>query len=178
MSRNGSWDNERRTFLTATEKAEQEKLGDLTNAMLATNVQFISHEHRRAMATENDSVSKADSRLTKNDKAPPTSKKNFDKSDDMSDLTKSVDSKSTTESKAKRYADSAVKEVAKQYNATIDNLNTELDDAAEEINEKYDVIAALKAELDCMKASFRKKRREISLVTFLEKINFRNTIQN
>ena len=97
---NGFWDNEKRSFLTEEEKAEQEKLGDLANVMLATNEHFISLDHQRAMATENDSVS-LESRPTKNDAAPTAAKNKEMTTDNMSDLTGSVNSKSMIKSKAK-----------------------------------------------------------------------------
>lgn len=55
-AKHGTWDNERHVYTTVNEKAEKDKLGDLTTVILATNKQFISIDHHRAMATANDSV--------------------------------------------------------------------------------------------------------------------------
>ena len=146
---NGFWDNEKRSFLTEGEKAEKNKLGDLENAMLATNEHFISLDHQRAMATENDSVS-LESRLTKKDASP----KATTNSDDISDITGSANSKSTTESKAKRYATMEVKKVAQQYSSTISGLNSELDDKDEE-------LALLKSQLARLQATRTKSNKSL-----------------
>ena len=82
-SLNGEWNNDKRTFLTAGEKAEVEKLGSLGDAMTAQNVAFISTDHQRALATENDSIATAESRLTKGDEEPPSASS---KNDDISVL--------------------------------------------------------------------------------------------
>ena len=146
---NGLWDNEKRSFLTEGKKAEKNKLGDLENAMLATNEHFISLDHQRAMATENDSVS-LESRLTKKDASP----KATTNSDDISDITGSANSKSTTESKAKRYATMKVKKVAQQYSSTISGLNSELDDKDKE-------LALLKSQLARLQATRTKSNKSL-----------------
>ena len=121
---NGEWDNSKQIFLTCAEKAEQEKLGDLTISMMAKNIEYISIDHQRAMATENDTISMASSRLTKGSKEPKKASRG-NEDDKLSDMTGS-----TSDSKAQRFADSAVKEVAIQYNETINDLTEEIEDAA------------------------------------------------
>ena len=128
--------------------------------MLATNVQYISIDHRRAMATENDNVSLDESRLTKHDEAPRQAMREDDPNSTISDLSDD-NSKSTSESKAKRYADKAVKQVAAQYNDTIENLNGELDEADEVIAEQNDSIAALQEELAELRANNGFKNKTI-----------------
>ena len=77
---------------------------------------FISKDHQRAMAMDNDDDISTETRLTKGDLAPPPAA-----TDDVSEMTGS-----TRESKAKAYAESAVNEVAKQYTATISTMHNDL----------------------------------------------------
>ena len=75
-----------------------------------------------------------ETRLTKNDKAPPSV------NGDISEMTGS-----SRESKAQRYADKAVKEVASQYTATIYNMQND-------IAGKDDTIAELQKQLNELKS--------------------------
>ena len=80
------------------------------------------------MATENDIDSLAESRLTKNDASPPSIKNDENTADDVSALTGSINSRSTTKSKAKRHVNKTVKVITQHYNCTISDLNVELED--------------------------------------------------
>ena len=126
----GSWDYASRTFLSAQEKMEVDRLDDMEAEVNAEPTAFISKDHQRAMALDTDEVS-IETRLTKGDAAPPPAI-NIDEGDDEH----SALSGSTRESKAKRYADAAVKEVAAEYSGTILNM-------ADDIGQKDDKIAEL-----------------------------------
>ena len=94
---------------------------DQANAEVAV---FISKDHQRALTLDDDSIISEETRLTKGDQAPPAV-------DEMSEMTGS-----TRESKAKRYADSAVKDVAAQYSTTIATMNEDIgvkDDRIEQL---------------------------------------------
>ena len=120
----GVWDNKKRFFLSSEEKIEGDRLDDMEDQANAEVAVFISKDHQRALTLDDDTVISDETRLTKGDKAPPGA-------DDMSEMTGS-----TRESKAKRYADSAVKDVAAQYSSTIANMNNDLgvkDDRIEQL---------------------------------------------
>ena len=111
----GEWSLSSRTFLSAEEKIEFDKLELMEDEINAEPEIFISKDHQRALALDDDDFS-AETRLTKGDAAPPPAT-----ADDLSDMTGS-----TRESKAKAYADSAVKVVAAQYSETISNMNSDI----------------------------------------------------
>ena len=142
---NGEYDNSKRTFLTEGEKAKNKKLDYLQEAMVATNVAFISVAHQRAMATEDNSVASKDSRLTKGSKEPLPAKKCS--ADDISDMTESQNTGSTTDSKAQRFADAAVKQVTMQYSTTIKDLNSTVEGITSKLEERDDIIKALQEKL-------------------------------
>ena len=130
----GDWDYESRKFLSAAEKIEADKLDLMEIEALADHDPFISKDQQLALALSSDDVSE-ETRLTKGDAAPPTY------SCDISDMTGS-----TRESKAKAYADKAVKEVASQYNVTISTMKSD-------IGAKDDKIAQLELMLAQLKES-------------------------
>ena len=130
----GDWDYESRKFLSAAEKIEADKLDFMEIEALADHDPFISKDQQLALALSSDDVSE-ETRLTKGDAAPPTY------SCDISDMTGS-----TRESKAKAYADKAVKEVASQYNITISTMKSD-------IGAKDDKIAQLELMLAQLKES-------------------------
>ena len=122
----GDWDFKQRKFLSAEEKIEGDRLDEMENEANAEIEVYISKDHQRALTLDDDSFVSEETRLTKGDAAPPAAK-----SDELSDMTGS-----TRESKAKAYADSAVKEVAAQYTSTISNMNSDLglkDDRIEQL---------------------------------------------
>ena len=98
---------------------------------------FISKDHQIVLAREDDIIS-VETRLTKGDAAPPQALPN---SDELSDITGS-----TRESKAKAYADKAVKEVAAQYTNTISDMQGDL-------GAKDDKIAQLQLLIEQMQNS-------------------------
>ena len=148
-SLNGEWDNKQRIFLTEEEKAEKEKLGYLEVTMKATNAAYISSAHQRALAAETDDVSLDNSRLTKGDEEPSHKTENSEV-DEVSDLTSKTGS--TRESKAKRYAEAAVKEVSKQYSETIEKLNNTIDSINSQKEEKDSLILSLLAKVKDLQA--------------------------
>jgi hypothetical protein len=110
----GEWDFQTRTFLSATEKIEEDKLEGLECLALAEKDSFISKDQEAVLALADDDVS-IETRVTKGDAAPNSYK------DDVSEMTGS-----TRESKAQAYADKAVKAVAVQYTDTICNMQNDL----------------------------------------------------
>ena len=117
--------------MSADEKEEMERLDEMEDAALAEVEIFVSKEQQKALALDVDDISE-ETRLTKNDKAPPPI------TEDISEMTGS-----TRESKAQRYADKAVKEVATQYTATISNMHHDMAD-------KDDKIAELQRQLQLL----------------------------
>ena len=107
------------------EKLEEDKLKELECMAMAEKETFISKDQEAALALADDNVS-IETWLTEGDTAPPPPQ------DDISEMTGS-----TRESKAKAYADKAVKEVAAQYSDTISNMKND-------IGAKDDKIAHLK----------------------------------
>jgi len=130
----GDWNFELRKFLSSDERIERENLDLMEDEVNAEPEVFISKDHQRALAMDDDDEVSIETRLTKGDAAPPAAS-----NDDLSDMTGS-----TRESKAKAYADSAVKEVAAQYSETITNMSTDL-------GAKEDKIA----QLEIMLAKFK-----------------------
>ena len=124
-STDGEWDATKRTFLSSDEKEEIDRLDDMENMAIAEVEVFVSKDQQKAMAMDDDDISE-ETRLTKGDRAPPPLP-----DEEMSEMTGC-----TRESKAKRYANEAVKEVASQYTNTIANMNSN-------ISEKDDKIAEL-----------------------------------
>ena len=110
----GEWNPKTRTFLSASEKIEDDKLDVIESMALAEKDTFISKDQEAAMAMEDDNIS-IETRLTKNEAAPTLH------NDDVSEMTGS-----TRESKAQAYADKAVKVVAAQYTDTIGNMQTDI----------------------------------------------------
>ena len=93
----GEWNFSERTFLTLEEKDEKEKFAHLIDTVTVVKEKYISKAHKTAMCTENDDVESIDTRLTKDDEAPPEATSTTN--DDISNLTGE-----TRESKAKAYA--------------------------------------------------------------------------
>ena len=88
---------------------KKQHLSWLNDNMLATNTNFVSVAHQKAMAMEDDSLTE-ESRLTKNDKETPGVQKRtkYTAPDSDSDVTYDDSAiGSTTESKAERYAAAA-----------------------------------------------------------------------
>ena len=122
----GEWDYQHRKFLSSDEKIEGDRLDAMEDEANAEAEIFISKDHQRALTMDEDSVVSEETRLTKGDRTPPAAS-----SDDVSEMTGS-----TRESKAKAYADSAVKEVAAQYSTTIATMNDDIgmkDDRIEQL---------------------------------------------
>ena len=112
---------------------------------MATHIAFISSDHQRVMATVNGIISEAYSRLTKGSAAIPKAHSTDD--DDISFLTNSANSRLTSDSTARCFVYSLVKEISLQYNKTIDNLHDDIEEAALTIDAKDAEIAALKAQM-------------------------------
>ena len=134
----GDWTFETRKFLSAQEKLEIDRLDDMEEEVNAVPVEFISKDHQAALALDNDDYS-AETRLTKGDAAPTPAIVLNSTADAQSEMTNS-----TRESKAKRYADAAVKEVANEYSGTILNMTADID-------QKDDRIAQLEMMLNTMR---------------------------
>ena len=133
----GDWNFTSRKFLSAQEKMEIDRLEDMDEEVNAVPISFISKEHQQALAMDDDEVS-AETRLTKEDAAPTPAILINDAVDDQSDMTGS-----TRESKARKYAAVAVKEVINEYSGTIFNMSTDLE-------QKDDRIAQLEMMLKNM----------------------------
>ena len=129
----GEWSYASRKFYSAEEKEERNRLDEMEDAALAEVEIFVSKDQQKAMAIDEDDVSD-ETRLTKNDKTPESI------NGDISEMTGS-----TRESKAQRYADKAVKDVAVQYTNTISNMQND-------IAGKDDKIADLLRQLNAMKS--------------------------
>ena len=143
----GSWDYASRRFLSAQEQMEVDRLDDMEAEVNAEPTAFISKDHQRAMALDTDEVS-VETRLTKGDAAPPPAIHIAENDEDQSAL-----SGSTRESKAKRYADAAVKEVAAEYSGTIINMSNDL-------GQKDDKIAELERLLNSMQQNNQQDEQE------------------
>ena len=102
----GFWNRHTRCFETFAEREENERLKMLKDHAHADVIEFISADHQRAMATDNDDLDDG-SRLTKNRKAVP------DYNDSILPLA-SLETLGTTESKAARAADARERIVTKQ----------------------------------------------------------------
>ena len=137
----GSWTFSTRQFLTAQEKMEIDRLDEMEMEINAEPQGFISKDHQRAMAMDTDDVS-IETRLTKGNAAPPPAINDAD-NDEMSAL-----SNSTRESKAQRYADSAVKDVVREYSGTILNMTSDLGAKDDEIAKLQAMLHNLRNETD------------------------------
>ena len=137
----GEWDNDKRVFLSESEKLEGEKLS-WTDNMVASNIQFVSIAHKRAMAFEDNSTA-MESKLTKKDEAPRrVGKKKTGSPDSDSDVTDDYthNTGSTRESKAQRYAEEQTKKVIELLDDKLSTLNSKLD-------ERDNMIEALQKQL-------------------------------
>ena len=143
----GSWDYASRRFLSAQEQMEVDRLEDMEAEVNAEPTVFISKDHQRAMALDTDEVS-VETRLTKGNAAPPPAIHIAENDEDHSAL-----SGSTRESKAKRYADAAVKEVAAEYSGTIINMSNDL-------GQRDDRIAELERLLNAMQQNNQQNEQE------------------
>ena len=128
----GEWCYSKRTFLSPDEKEERDRLNTMEDHANAEIQIFISKDQQIALAMDTDDVS-VETRLTKGDAAPPPVP-----TDDVSDM-----ARSTRESKAQRYANAQVKEVASQYSTQITSMRTY-------IHDKDDKIAQLELRLQQM----------------------------
>ena len=66
---------QKRTFLTAYEKEENDKLDEMAENIGAQREIFISKDQQVAMAMEGDDEASIESKLTKGDAAPPSAAK-------------------------------------------------------------------------------------------------------
>ena len=127
----GFWNRHTRCFETIAEREENERLETMKDHAHADVIEFISADHQRAMATENDDVDDG-SRLTKNSKAAP------DYKDTISPLA-SLDTMGTTESKAARAADARERIVTKQltetYHAKLEERDSKIAELTAQMNE-------------------------------------------
>ena len=136
----GDWNMATRKFLSAQEKMEVDRLEDMEGEVNAVPIAFISKDHQQALAMDDDEVS-VETRLTKGDAAPTPTILINEAPDEQSEMTGS-----TRESKAKKYADEAVKEVISEYSGTIINMSSD-------INKKDDRIAQLELMLKNMSST-------------------------
>ena len=136
----GDWHFSTRKFLSAQEKMEMDRLDDLEEEVNAVPMQFISKDHQQALAMDNDEVS-VETRLTKGNAAPTPIVLVQEAPDEQSEMTGS-----TRESKAKKYAAEAVREIANEYSGTILNMTSDL-------YEKDDRIAQLELMLSNMRST-------------------------
>ena len=96
--------------------------------MLATNTNFVSVAHQRAMAMKDDSLTE-ESRLTKNDKEPPSAqqRKQYTAPDWDSDVPyNDLATGSTTESKAERYAAAATASLREKLASLMSAKDTQI----------------------------------------------------
>ena len=124
----GEWDNAKRSFVSEGEKLEQKQLSWLNDCMLATNTNFVSVAHQKAMAMEDDSLTE-ESRLTKKDAEPPTVGKSAQLSTPDSDSEVTYDDSatgSTTESKAKKYAAAARASLRKELASSMQAKDSQI----------------------------------------------------
>ena len=136
----GDWQYAERKFLSAQEKMEIDRLDDMEEEVNAVQVQYISKDHQQALAMDGDEVS-VETRLTKGDAAPTPVILVEEPQDEQSEMTGS-----TRESKAKKYAAEAVREIANEYSGTILNMTSDLD-------KKDDRIAQLEMMLSNMRSA-------------------------
>ena len=127
----GFWNGDTRCFETVAEREENERLKLLKDHAHADVIEFISADHQRAMATENDDVDDG-SRLTKNSKAAP------DYKDSISPLA-SLETLGTTESKAEQAADARERVVTKQltetYHAKLEERDSKIAELTAQMNQ-------------------------------------------
>ena len=135
LALSGEWDYASRKFLSADEKLESDRLDLMEAEANAETEVFISKDQQIAMALQDEDIS-VETRLTKGDAAPPPARQ---LDDDLSEMTGS-----TRESKAKAYADKAVKEVAQQYSSTITNMQGDIGEKDEKIAQLELLLAQMK----------------------------------
>ena len=165
----GSWTFSTRQFLTAQEKMEIDRLDEMEMEINAEPQGFISKDHQRAMAMDTDDVS-IETRLTKGNAAPPPAINDAD-NDEMSAL-----SNSTRESKAQRYADSAVKDVVREYSGTILNMTSDLGAKDDEIAKLQAMLHNLRNETD--KDNETPKDATLSISSSINKVGMVIELEN
>ena len=116
---------------------EIDRLDEMEMEANAEPQAYISKDHQRAMALDNDEVS-VETRLTKGDAAPPPAV-DGENNEELSEMTGS-----TRESKAKQYAETAVKEVVAEYSGTIVNMTNDLEAKDDEITKLRMMLLSLK----------------------------------
>lgn len=166
LAMEGDWNYDSRKFLSATEKQEYDKLDLMEAEACAETEAHIGKDEQMAMAREDDDIS-LETRLTKGDAVPPSSLPN---SDEISDMTGS-----TRESKAKAYADKAVKEVAAQYSTTISDMQNNIGEKDTKITQLQLLVTQLQNSQDGANSSKLQddgsspsKRRKTSDVSSIE----------
>ena len=132
-AKEGFWNRDTRCFETIAEREENDRLQTMKDHAHADVIEFISADHQRAMAMEQDDVDDG-SRLTKTDEAAPA----YKNTDNISPLA-SLDTMGTTESKAARAADARERIVTKQltetYHAKLAERDSEIAALTAKMNE-------------------------------------------
>jgi hypothetical protein len=120
-AKNGYWTKSTKQFLTQEEKEEQGKLDNMEDLAIANVIEFISSDHQRAMAMNDDDANTLGTDLR--NKTPRPLDHDKDKDDEVSAL-----SNSTRTSKAQRMASAQVKELATQYAETFEAQRKMIED--------------------------------------------------
>ena len=123
MAKNGYWTKSTRQFLTQEEKEEQGKLNNMEDLAIANVIEFISSDHQRALAMNDDDANTLGTDLR--NKTPHPIDHSKDKDDDVSAL-----SNSTRTSKAQRIASEQVNELAIQYAGTFEAQRKQIEENA------------------------------------------------
>ena len=87
-AKNGYWTKSTRQFLTQEEKEEQGKLNNMEDLAIANVIQFVSSDHQRALAMNDDDANTIDTDLR--NKTPRPIDHSKDKDDEISALSNST----------------------------------------------------------------------------------------
>jgi hypothetical protein len=149
----GHWNHSTRRFLTKFEKDDEDRTTQLKEALTAQPEAdvYISKEHARALQTQTDPIDDEDTVLTKHDKNPQkvthSSHQEVINLDDdggsLSDMTGS-----TKSSKAKRYANEAVKAATEEFLKGQAVMHSNLLEKDNRIQEKDNKIMELMEQLE------------------------------
>jgi hypothetical protein len=125
-ARSGYWTESTRQFLMQEEKEEQGKLNNMEDLAIANVIEFVSSDHQRALAMNDEDANTLETDLR--NKAPCPLNHSKDKDDEIYAL-----SNSTHTSKAQRMASEQVKEIAKQYAGTFEAQQKQIADLLQQV---------------------------------------------
>lgn len=135
-AKNGHWTKSTRHFMTQEEKEEQGKLDIMEDLAIANVIEFISSDHQRAMAMNDDDANTLGTDLR--NKSPRPLEHDKDKDDDVSAL-----SNSTRTSKAQLMASAQIKELAKQYAETFEAQRKMIEDLKLQVTSAHSTPAKM-----------------------------------